>query len=105
MQQKHWQTIALFALSLLVLTNAAGFYTRRAMEADYAGRIAEASCPKAATLMTQTSDAPEIHYLPGAFDPDRREAPPTSALPRGERCIAGQRFRKTGSNWEQLGSC
>jgi hypothetical protein len=105
MQQKHWQTIALFALSLLVLTNAAGFYTRRAMEADYAGRKAEASCPKTATVITQASDAPDIQYLPGAFDAARKVAPPTSALQHDERCIAGQRFRKAGNTWEQLGSC
>ena len=97
MTKDHWKAAAIALAGLLIVTNAAGFYTRRVLEAEAADRLNAARCATPA-------QAPQEVRITIPATLERVPAPAAAAQP-GDRCIGGQLFRKTGNAWQQLGPC
>jgi len=95
MKEQHWQAAFWLAMAVLVLTNAAQFYSRRVAIAE---NTADACTVKPASR--------EADITVGPFQPTSAPILQQSGIPEplqdGERCINHQRFRKVGNEWLQL---
>ena len=94
MKQEHWQAAFWLAMSILVLTNVAQFYSRRVAAAEAVSTL----CP---TFAAPTREA-QIVVGPMEREQTSSRSMAPQPLQSGERCISGQKFRKVGNEWLQL---
>ena len=96
MTKEGWQYTAIFLASVLFMSNAAQFYSRRVLENELA------SYKDAQSSSISSSAEP-----PAIADPIIENYNPVEVigLRPDERCISGQRFRRIPNGWEDVGTC
>lgn len=97
-QARTWQTVALVALALLVLTNLAWLQSGGAGSGDGHASLPAGPMPTPERVIYEYGTPADV----GVEPPPLVDATPTPLQP-GERCAGGQIIRRLPNGWEGLG--
>lgn len=97
-QPRTWQTVALVALGLLVLTNLAWLQSGRAEPDGGHTGLPAGPMPAPERVIYEYGKPADVAVEP----PPLVDATPTPLRP-GERCAGGQIIRRLPNGWEGLG--
>lgn len=96
MTKASWQATALLTLSLLLVTNAAQFHSRRVLAAESAAKAQAGACPPVPAYELPSPQNGEVPTVP-AIGP--------AAIPPGAKCIGGQTLAEVNGVWVVVGTC